>query len=208
MKKRIIKLLLAGIVICTSISTIGCQSSDFEEPVEEEVTEEQQVNSEVKRKEQKKKSEQKNQNEQKENKKSTKQSEKEPAKAKQEQLIAWAKSNVNSKVVVEITDDSIYPDCSGKAYVDGVYVGMVYYWDKTGLYELEEPHVPYGPNGDTPDMPTLDDYIEDYNSDEDEYNSEYNEYCMNCGKLFVGSQSGYCSDCARKILGDNYDFLQ
>ena len=99
MKKRIINLLLAGIVICTSISTVGCQSSDFEEPSEEEVTEEHQVKSQVERKEQK--------NEQKEKEESTKQSEKDPAKAKQEQLIAWAKSNVNSKVVVKITDNLI-----------------------------------------------------------------------------------------------------
>ena len=200
MKKRIINLLLAGIVICTSISTVGCQSSDFEEPSEEEVTEEHQVKSQVERKEQK--------NEQKEKEESTKQSEKDPAKAKQEQLIAWDKSNVNSKVVVKITDNLIYPDCSGKAYVDGVYLGMVYYWDKTGVYELEEPHVPYGPNGDTPDMPTLDDYIESDGDGPDDYNSKHHAFCMNCGKPFAGSQSGYCSDCASEILGDNYDFLQ
>lgn len=198
MKKRIIKLLLAGIVICTSISTVGCQGCDFEEPVEEEVAEEHQVKSQVERKEQK--------NEQKEKEESTKQSEKDPAKAKQEQLIAWAKSNVNSKVVVKITDNLIYPDCSGEAYVDGVYIGMVYYWDKTGVYELEEPHVPYGPNADIPDMPTHGDYIE--NDSPDDYNSKHHDYCMNCGKPFAGSQSGYCSDCASKILGDNYDFLQ
>ncbi len=198
MKKRSIKLLLTGIVICTSISTIGCHSSDFEEPVEEEVTEEQQVKSEVERKEPK--------NEQKEKEESTKQSEKSPVKQPQENLIAWAKSNVNSKAVVKITEYYQYPDCSGDVYVDDMYIGSVYYSYRNDVYELEKPYDRYGPDSYVPDMPSYDGY---YDCDEsDEYDFELNEYCMNCGKAFVGSQSGYCNDCASKILGDNYDFLQ
>lgn len=206
MKKRIIKLLLSGIVICTSISTVGCQSSDFEEPVEEEVTEEHQVKSQVERKEQKKKSEQKNQNEQKENKKSTKQSEKDPVEQTQENLISWAKSNVNSKAVVKITEDYPYPDCSGDVYVDDMYIGSVYYSYRNDVYELEKPYDRYGPDSYVPDMPSCEGYYEGEESDE--YDFELKEHCMNCGIAFVGSQSGYCNECARKILGDNYDFLE
>ena len=198
MKKRSIKLLLAGFMIFTSISTIGCQSSDFEEPFDKEVTEEHQVKSEVERKEQK--------NEPKEKEESTKESKKDPVKQSQENLIAWTKSNVNSKAVVKITEDYPYPDCSGDVYVDNMYIGSVYYSYRNDVYELEKPYDRYGPDSYVPDMPSYEGYYE--GDESDEYDFELKEHCMNCGKAFVGSQSGYCNDCAGKILGDNYDFLQ
>lgn len=186
MKKTSIKILLIGFILCTSISVIGCESSDFEEPVEDNTTNEEVIEKEKVEKQ--------------ELKKQKTESKKDLVKERQQSLISWILTNVNSKAVVKITNDYPHPDCSGDVYLDDVYMGTVFYSSKNDIYEFEEPYDKYGDDSYVPDSPSYGDDISD------EY--KYSEHCENCGKAFVGSQSGYCTDCCREILGDSPDFLE
>lgn len=193
MKKGSIKVLLTGFVLCTSMSVIGCESADFEEPVEEETrleeaTKEKEEHKKVERKETKKETK----------KEKTETKKNDPVEERKQSLIKWTLANVNSKAEVRPTDDYPYPDCSANVYLNGTFIGVSYYYSRNDVYEFTD----YDAGGDT--------YISDPQSPNADASDEnnYDIRCENCGKPFVGSQTGYCEECATEILGDAPDLLE
>lgn len=194
MKRKNIKVLLTGLMICTSLTTMGCQMSDLDEEVYDMPGEviEPEVGTDRKEIEEEEVEEDATDVPE-ESKKNFNELSKEDKDILESQayykLDRWCYNNLGGHIEVKVTGDLPAPDCSMDVYDsrNKMYLGTVgYYYETDGVAVIK----------------SMDPEKENIPMD---YYMASDAHCEGCNNQFIGSESGYCGICQRLRYGADYE---